>query len=152
MKAAEHLYMRSYTRYPLSSCSGITQWNRQESSKNTQQPGPVWSVVNWCLHWIHYQQAWGSSFCNLFPGNRLYADLADLREKRLGKPNFPLNAWMFYWAYTTELMEQVNTIGETYKGARKWMRERTGKSFIFILQSNFNFFLHHSGLDLLGLC
>lgn len=127
-ESSSAFYMRSYTRYPLSSCSGITQWNRQESSKNTQQPGPVWSMVNWCLHWIHYQQAGGSSFCNLFPGNRLYADpVAFLREKRLGKPNFPLNAWMFYWGYTTELMEEVNTIGDIRERGNECEKERASR-------------------------
>lgn len=117
-------------------------------------------MVNWCLQWIHYQEAWASSYCNLLPWNSLYTGEGGLREKGLGKPNFLLNAWLFYWAHTVGLMEDVNKKGEGYKGMRKWKQEtkrkrklmetvkwerKIGMSFVFIPQGNFHLFLHLFG-------
>lgn len=125
------------------------RWKKSQSSK---QLVPWWSMVNWCLQWIHYQEAWAFSYCNLLPGNRLYGGECGLREKGLGKPNFLRNALLFHIEpYAVGLEEHVNRKGGGYKGARKWknkVREpeqwarMMSMPFIFIPQGNFHPFPH----------
>lgn len=105
-------------------------------------------MVNWCLHWINYQEAWASSCCNLLPGNRLYTAEGGLGEKRdRESPIFLLVQDFFIERHAVVLMEHANKEGGGCKRGEeergKWYgRGKKGTSLIFIPRGNFHLFLH----------